>query len=480
MKFISIGEDAIEKSGLGILSYITNATMLASSSLRGMRESLDRTFYRLFELNLHGGVNETSVGRQDDENIFDISLAVAVHVYIRSLPSQMKGVYYSDITGTRQAKYTYLSCRTVNSMDWTQVKPDTENHSFIPQDDTAIGTNRRLDTVFVQFGAGIKTNRDSVAIQFDRDTLVAAVRQYNPRLIKEQNYPSYIHKLLYRPFDIRHVFYHEGTVASRSLPTMKHMIAGPNIGLIASSTWTTPERFSVNVSKLMAEMKTGTHDRGTTFFPIYRYLMFGSKIEQVHNFTKEFIDEWINTTNMKLLPLGRGDLKNTSGPEDILLWTYGLLHSPVYRQRYQAALSQGFPIMMTSSNKVLLKRVIEFGSELVDLHLMESPRLDRHLSSYFGPVNPEIEKISFSYQTVWLDKKKTRGFRAVPDLTWNFHIGGYPVCYKWLKDRKGHTLSKDEIEHYHRIIVAISETIRLMKEIDEVIEQYGGWPGAFS
>lgn len=62
---------------------------------------------------------------------------------------------------------------------------------------------------------------------------------------------------------------------------------------------------------------------------------------------------------------------------------------------------------------------------------------------------------------------------------WNFHIGGYQVCEKWLKDRKGRKLSKRDIEHYQRIVVALSETIRIMGEIDAVIEEHGGWPGAF-
>jgi hypothetical protein len=68
----------------------------------------------------------------------------------------------------------------------------------------------------------------------------------------------------------------------------------------------------------------------------------------------------------------------------------------------------------------------------------------------------------------------------VPEAVWNFHIGGYQVCEKWLKDRKGRTLSKDDIAHYQKIVVALSETIRLMKEIDKVIDKHGGWPGAFA
>ena len=65
------------------------------------------------------------------------------------------------------------------------------------------------------------------------------------------------------------------------------------------------------------------------------------------------------------------------------------------------------------------------------------------------------------------------------EAVWNFHIGGYQVCEKWLKDRKGRTLSKDDIAHYQKIVVALAETIRLTKEIDQVIEAHRGWPGAF-
>jgi hypothetical protein len=90
---------------------------------------------------------------------------------------------------------------------------------------------------------------------------------------------------------------------------------------------------------------------------------------------------------------------------------------------------------------------------------------------------------------VWLDASATKkslpapsgtiGFHGVPESVWNFHIGGYQVCEKWLKDRKGRMLSKNDIAHYQRITVALAETIRLMTEIDEVIEAHGGWPGAF-
>ena len=73
----------------------------------------------------------------------------------------------------------------------------------------------------------------------------------------------------------------------------------------------------------------------------------------------------------------------------------------------------------------------------------------------------------------------TSYFDRVPEAVWDFHIGGYQVCHKWLKDRKGRTLSDDDIAHYQKIIVALNETIRIMAEIDDVIDHHGGWPGAF-
>ncbi|HDL03247.1 MAG TPA: hypothetical protein ENH25_03855, partial [candidate division Zixibacteria bacterium] len=59
---------------------------------------------------------------------------------------------------------------------------------------------------------------------------------------------------------------------------------------------------------------------------------------------------------------------------------------------------------------------------------------------------------------------------------WEFHIGGYQVCHKWLKDRKGRELKYEDVEHYCHIVSALSETIRLMSDIDKAIDKHGGWP----
>ena len=131
------------------------------------------------------------------------------------------------------------------------------------------------------------------------------------------------------------------------------------------------------------------------------------------------------------------------------------------------------------------------GSAATSSHsiLCDFAQGQRLRTTYAGPANPEVKRAGWSNDTVWLDAaaaKKgqpaapgTIGFRACPRSCLNSTLGGYQVCEKWLKDRKGRALSEDDIAHYQKFIVALVETIRLMKEIDEVIEAHGGWPGAF-
>ncbi|MDH6107336.1 hypothetical protein NWP22_15955, partial [Anabaenopsis tanganyikae CS-531] len=68
--------------------------------------------------------------------------------------------------------------------------------------------------------------------------------------------------------------------------------------------------------------------------------------------------------------------------------------------------------------------------------------------------------------------KKGDKFTGVPEQVWNFYIGGYQVCQKWLKDRKGRTLNHEDILHYRRVVVALQETIKLMQLIDQTIPSF--------
>ncbi len=165
-------------------------------------------------------------------------------------------------------------------------------------------------------------------------------------------------------------------------------------------------------------------------------------------------------------------------PEDIFHYTYAVFHSPGYRSRYAEFLKIDFPRLPLTGCLELFRALAQLGGELVALHLLESPKVNAFITRFVGDGDNSIpKKPIWQDGAVWINT--TQRFEGVPEAVWNFHVGGYQVCEKWLKDRKGRTLSGDDITHYQRVVVALNETIRLMAEIDEVIEAYGGWPGAF-
>jgi len=198
---------------------------------------------------------------------------------------------------------------------------------------------------------------------------------------------------------------------------------------------------------------------------------------------------------------GRGDLKKTFGPEDTLAYIYAIFHSPEYRRRFEPMLKLDFPRVPPPAQVEPFRSLIPLGHDLLALHLLESSLLDRPMASFQGDRSQEVERVGWSAKTVWIDAVKTdakeghratragaTGFIGVPEEVWDFHIGGYQVCHKWLKDRQakggknrrpGRVLTPDDITHYCKIVMAIHHTIRIMGEIDEVIEEHGGWPDAF-
>jgi predicted helicase len=221
-----------------------------------------------------------------------------------------------------------------------------------------------------------------------------------------------------------------------------------------------------------------------SFFPLYIYPdpRSSQRTLGIHGDRRaNFVPSFLRTlcTSLGLTPNGRDGLPAGQTPEDIFHYAYAVFHSPGYRIRYAEFLKIDFPRLPLTGSLDLFRALARLGGELTTLHLLESPTLDKPATEFIGGRSPVVEKIQWSEDTVWVDKAKTIGFKGVPEDVWNFHIGGYQVCEKWLKDRKGRTLTAEDIAHYHKIVISLTETIRLMKEIDAVIEKHGGWPGAF-
>jgi predicted helicase len=263
------------------------------------------------------------------------------------------------------------------------------------------------------------------------------------------------------------------------------MIAGDNVGLLAKrQSKREPFSYIWCAKGLVESCVFESAYANNSVFPLYltgdqdaSQRRFGMIEDRRLNVRASFLSALARS--LRLSQEGADLLPKGVASEDIFNYIYAVLHSPSYRNRYAEFLKIDFPRIPLIGDLKLFRVLARLGGELVALHLLESPKLSEPISAYIGPRNPEVEKPSYARKTVWLDKEQTCGFKGVPEAVWEFHIGGYQVCEKWLKDRKGRTLSKDDIAHYNKIVVALSETIRLMKKIDEVIDEHGGWPGAF-
>ena len=272
---------------------------------------------------------------------------------------------------------------------------------------------------------------------------------------------------------------------------MRHMLRGGNIALISarSNKSQTPDHFFC--SRYITEAKTGESTTQSSLFSLYQYPNtknkglfdedenFNIRKDRNHALSLSFVSAFTDHLGIKFISDGKGDLQQTFGPEDIFSYMYAIFHAPSYRERYAEFLKIDFPRLPLTSNTDLFRELCKLGDRLVGLHLME--KFGKITTRYPVSGNDMVEKIDYTspadapeQDRVWINK--TQYIDGVSLEVWEFHIGGYQVCQKWMKDRKGRKLEFNDIKHYQRMVAALAETIQLMGQIDEIIDEHGGWP----
>ena len=528
-----------------MIGYITDNSYLDGPTFRGVRWHLLTDFSALYVLDLGGSTKKARSTPQSykNENVFDITQGVAVLTAFRGAGTTKPTVSSGTLTGDRSEKYNCLLTFSLEDRLWRSCVPASpfyllhiQTASQSPEYGAFLPVNEclRLNSV------GVQTSRDHIAIAFTRDELIGRIKDFsNPKFSDHEirkrffsgkrvsSYPPGDTRgwklseareffaaeedlerdtvtICYRPMDFRYVYNALALVDWPRPQVSGQMRAGNNVGICVLRRTENTRRYDYfgvsrhTISNHQVSLKDGTY-----LCPLYVYPESAKKgllavqesnarTGRTANLDRQFIKQLAAVVELRLISDGRGDLRETLGPEDILAWIYAVFHSPGYRQRYEAQLRLDFPRVPLPGDGALFCDLVKAGHEMIALHLLECPKLGKPITIYAGPRNPQVGRVGWSNGSVWLDAGKTSareghraakpgtlGFKGVPEQVWDFHIGGYQVCHKWLKDRKGRTLSDEDIAHYQKIVVALNETIRIMAEIDEVIEAHGGWPDAF-
>jgi predicted helicase len=489
---VNLNDDYVKFFGLmvGLLTmpsaiccYITNNRYLDSRSLRGLRAKLVDSFTALDIVDL-GGQGSESDGI--DENLFKIVQGTCIGLFCRAHGAPLR-IRYTKIKGTRAIKTKRIG--DSSSLVFADLQPTRPYFHFNRNSGVEAAEFSKWPTladIFPVNSGGIISARDALAISRDPVQLQKNLREFSTlapgdtglqsrlgyrlkkkwdvdkckRLIEaRESLEEKIQPIHYRPFDSRWIYYDEALIDTPSGPICRSIYGNENLVLLSPRVKTTAHFSHILVSNVPAESKCCSHDRATQMFPLFLYRG----------------KERISNGSSFLLRLQR-ECGRELEDEALVFYIYAILHSVEYRNRYGSLLRDCFPRIPLPGGPELGTALIELGRRLVRLHVdWSAPSVRSGLSDCL------LEKREYdpARECIWTNASKSHAIHGVSNAVWEYRIGGYRVCDKWLKSRMGQPLSRSELAFFCWLLEAIAETLQISSSIDERIQHHGGWPRAF-
>ncbi len=495
VKFLRYAQHFIEKSGEGIVAFINPHGFLDNPTFRGMRWNLLKTYDKIYTIDLHGNSKkkETCPDGSADVNVFDIQQGVSINIFVKTgkkKENELGKVLHFDLFGKRDMKYDFLNQNSLKTIPYTELPNIAPNYFFANKDfyeqkeyDLGFSANE----LFTRILLGPNSHRDEFAISFDKNIALQKMqdlkdknlsdevlrKKYNlvdnrdwtfsqkRKTVSTQDQPV---KCIYRPFDFREMLYGEYAFDYHRPQINDNLLQKENYGFI--TTRQTKELFSIFISnKPLGQHKIATPYDGSYVAPLYLYPerndLF-AKTKRTPNLNQAIIDKIAEGLGIAFE--AEKSTQNAFAPIDVLDYIYAVLHSPTYREKYKEFLKIDFPRVPYPKDVETFWQLVKLGGEIRQIHLLESDIVEDYITEYPIVGSDVVDKPKYDNEKVYINESQY--FDKVPQVAWEFYIGGYQPAQKWLKDRKGMTLSFDDILHYQKIIVALSETARLMQEID--------------
>ncbi len=531
IKFFALAEDCLSGSSMAIMAMITNNSWLTAKTFRGVRAQLLGSFQKLsiFDLGGSSELSGSSFDRDKDENVFDISQGVAISILGRQKISKNRSqsIKHLIVKGDRIEKYAMLTTNQTALPKFENIEVKGPMFIFAQINESFLWQNGvPFQTAFTVYAEGIKTGFDEGLIGFSDFEVRQKIQEISDilqrpdylfekykvgqkgwanQLLSNQEKTADLAKetsefvqFSYRPLDFRFVPWPSKLLKASSSVAGKNLKRDDGICLILANQVDGPSEVThFFVSRKVPDARIFYSKKGTaTYYPLYQYSNGGLVFDKRSCISSIFGKQFAANLGLTWDEFKEGDFENYLGSEEILHYCYALFHSPYYRSSNMQSLTSEAPRIFLPKTLDLFKQLVCLGRDLVNYHLLESKNLENLSNKFFGSQR-QVEKVGWTDEnggTVWINgcgngknfKSGTSGFSPVSKEIWNFHIGGYKVCEKWLKYRSpkkgkpGRTLTDEDIGHYHKLIFAVGETIHIMAKIDDVININGGWPDSFA
>ncbi|SNS57752.1 N-6 DNA Methylase [Belliella buryatensis] len=507
VKFLRYGQHFIEKNGSGVLAFINPHGFLGNPTFKGMRWHLLKTFDKIYTIDLHGNSNikEISPDGSPDINVFDIQQGVSINIFIKTgkkKNNHLGEVFHFDLYGKREVKYDFLIDNSLKTVNFNKLKPEAPYFFFKNSNNDLFEVYNKsfyITNLFTNNSVGCVTANDGLNISFTKQEQTSKIEdllemhegdwriKYNRKKdsrdwtyqtakkdATDNNQVNNYTRVSYRPFDTRWTLYtgnSRGLYSSPQPKVMKQFIQRENLGLVTARSNKSETCDHFYISKFLMETKCGERTTQSAIFPLYIYpetsgqQTIGQSTERTPNLNAEIVKEIAEKLDLTFTN-EKEKTDGTFAPIDILDYIYAVLHSPSYREKYKEFLKIDFPRVPYPKDKDIFWQLVKLGGQIREIHLLESQTVDKYITQYLIDGNNVVVKPNYENGKVYIND--TQYFDNVPQIAWEFYIGGYQPAQKWLKDRKERKLEYEDILHYQKIIVALSETDRLMKEINNI------------
>uniref|UniRef100_UPI0033414658 type ISP restriction/modification enzyme n=1 Tax=Planktothrix agardhii TaxID=1160 RepID=UPI0033414658 len=501
VKFLRYGQHFIEKNGSGVLAFINPHGFLDNPTFRGMRWNLLKTYDKIYTIDLHGNSKkkETAPDGNADVNVFDIMQGVSINIFVKTgkkKANELGKVFHFDLYGKREMKYDFLSDSSLKSVNFQELKPEKPFLFFVPKNNKGSKEYEkgfRVDELFSVNVTGVVTARDSFVIDFEKPILKKRMEEFSDinftddsirrkffgnkkegkylagdsrgwkmvearKTIQSFNHNDIIQKIAYRLFDDRYIYYHSSMVDWGREKFMYHFINKDNVGIDLCRQLVTDEYSHIFVTNKIVDdsfVSNKSRERGYVF-PLYLYpdnpeqQIIIQTAERIPNLNTEIIKQIAEKLGLTFTN-EKETTENTFAPIDILDYIYAVLHSLTYREKYKEFLKIDFPRVPYPKDQNTFWQLVKLGGEIRQIHLLESSTVEKYITQY--PIDGDNIVTKPKYQDGKVYINNTQYFNHVPEIAWNFYIGGYQPAQKWLKDRKDRKLEIEDIFHYQKIIV---------------------------